>query len=142
MQATFLVTTTTTATTVFTPEVKLIDLKVPASRIPMNCDDCPICFETINVSVTGLTTLSCGHSFHFRCLATWFVMNQDNPSSCPYCRKLVGYLEDLPTPEEAGMESDSGTESGFESVSVSEGEVETGRIDTISPLENPSHTIG
>lgn len=115
----------------------------------MNCDECPICFETINVTVTGRTTLSCGHSFHFRCLATWFVMNQDDPSSCPYCRKLVGYLEDLPTPEEAGMGgsesesdsgSDSGTESGFES--VSEGEVETGRIDTITPLENPSHTIG
>lgn len=37
---------------------------------------------------TGSTTLSCEHSFHFRCIDSWFTkqINDDNAQTCPCCR--------------------------------------------------------
>ena len=43
--------------------------------------DCPICFSEINAT-TGSTLLSCGHTFHLGCIATWL----STAPSCPCCR--------------------------------------------------------
>lgn len=49
--------------------------------------NCSICFEAIT-KASGSTTLSCEHTFHFRCIQTWFSkqVDQDFSQSCPCCR--------------------------------------------------------
>ena len=49
--------------------------------------ECPICYDDINGS-TGKAELSCSHSFHIRCLTTWFDRQNTNNTkqSCPCCR--------------------------------------------------------
>lgn len=55
-----------------------------------NTMECPICFDSVNAS-TGSTALSCGHTFHFTCIASWL----STTSSCPCCRKVPGLMESL-----------------------------------------------
>ena len=85
----------------------------------MTSCECSICFDDINAS-TGMTTLSCGHTFHFNCVVKWF-MNQerDAPSSCALCRKQMTPTEDLPLLEENDI-SDEESESDSSSDSSSE----------------------
>jgi len=45
---------------------------------------CPICMDAIVGRVTGETTTSCGHSFHFQCLVAW--MSVGTRKTCPVCR--------------------------------------------------------
>jgi hypothetical protein len=49
--------------------------------------ECSICFEEITKQ-TGCTTLSCDHSFHFRCITNWFGSQicNDLDQTCPCCR--------------------------------------------------------
>ena len=49
--------------------------------------NCSICFEDVT-KATGCTTLSCDHSFHFRCISKWFLEQylKDLAESCPCCR--------------------------------------------------------
>ena len=70
--------------------------------------DCSICYEGITVE-TGNTTLSCSHSFHFRCLVKWFYSQSEKEinESCPCCRKKPSEHEQLPEepePSEAPQE--------------------------------------
>ena len=70
--------------------------------------DCPICFETISKE-TGQVTTSCGHSFHFKCLNTWYwqqARSEEAQESCPCCRKTPGEFERASTVDES-EESDS-----------------------------------
>jgi hypothetical protein len=68
--------------------------------------DCTICFAAVNTE-TGHTTLSCGHTFHFRCISAWFYA-QETDSSCPCCRHKVGDLENVVWQEDvAGDDEDS-----------------------------------
>lgn len=55
--------------------------------------ECPICYESITAT-SGITTLSCSHSFHYGCISGWF-LNQD-VGTCPCCRKEMTTTEDLP----------------------------------------------
>jgi hypothetical protein len=52
--------------------------------------DCPVCFEAITKE-TGQVTTSCGHTFHFKCLNSWYYhqiqSNESGQESCPCCRK-------------------------------------------------------
>ena len=68
-------------------------------------DDCCICTEAITKE-TGHTTMSCGHTYHFRCLTNWFISQQDNEvaCSCPSCRHEAKEHEDLP--EDSSHEED------------------------------------
>lgn len=61
---------------------------------------CPICHDEIDVAKTGRVEMSCNHSFHFKCLSSWFSKDQSEP--CPMCRKEASELEGLahPTDEE------------------------------------------
>ena len=43
-------------------------------------EDCSICSEPMATSAPR--TLSCGHSFHLRCVSTWL----DQAGTCPICR--------------------------------------------------------
>ena len=69
--------------------------------------DCPICFDTINAS-TGSTTTSCGHTFHFRCLAHWSIqkIQAADHQNCPLCRHEMVESERLPEPVEDEDEDD------------------------------------
>ena len=60
-------------------------------------EDCCICTDAITKE-TGHTTMSCGHTFHFRCLTNWFCSQQDTEvaCSCPTCRHEAKDFEDLP----------------------------------------------
>ena len=71
--------------------------------------DCTICFESINER-TGSATLSCGHLFHFGCLARWILKSQ----TCPYCRHETNAFETIHQDEEPDDESE------YESTTVSE----------------------
>ena len=56
--------------------------------------ECPICYDAIT-SQTGIVTTSCGHSYHFACISSWFMTQEEN-STCPCCRKEMCTIEDLP----------------------------------------------
>ena len=48
---------------------------------------CVICFENVpSTNSAQAKRLSCGHSFHFRCILRWFELSDD----CPVCRKPQG----------------------------------------------------
>jgi hypothetical protein len=55
--------------------------------------ECAICYDVIDLKTTGEVKLSCSHSFHFSCIASWF-SNQEK-GSCPCCRKEMGDKEDF-----------------------------------------------
>lgn len=71
--------------------------------------DCPICFETITTE-TGQVTTSCGHSFHFKCLNTWYWQQsrqEDTKESCPCCRKEPCDFERASTVEDSEEDYES-----------------------------------
>jgi hypothetical protein len=63
--------------------------------------ECTICLESIDER-TGSATLSCGHIYHFGCLARWILKTQ----SCPYCRHETNAFETIRQDEEADAESE------------------------------------
>ena len=75
----------------------------------MPCESCPICYEDIDVSTTGLMQMTCKHSYHFKCISTWFSKGN---SSCPMCRKDAGELE-LLNPVLTRLEEDEQTTLGL-----------------------------
>ena len=52
--------------------------------------ECPICYEEITKG-SGITTLSCSHSFHLKCIAVWILKSE----TCPCCRKEVSEHEKI-----------------------------------------------
>ena len=77
----------------------------------MTSCDCSICFDEITVK-TGSTTLSCGHTFHFGCIAKWFLnASEDGPSTCALCRKEMSELEDVKAYRASDDEDDDDDES-------------------------------
>ena len=74
----------------------------------MTSSECSICFDDITVA-TGSTTLSCGHVFHFSCIANWFCNQQAEKTSCCLCRKETGEFEALPFDEEDEEDEDEET---------------------------------
>jgi len=81
---------------------------------------CSICFEEITSS-TGKVELACKHAFHYRCLTSWFYsqVNSNASETCPYCRREVSDIEQLPGESEgksnADAESDSSDSSDLNS---------------------------
>jgi hypothetical protein len=63
--------------------------------------DCSICFETIDEG-TGSARLSCGHLYHFGCLARWVLKNK----TCPYCRHETNAYETIQEDNESDDESE------------------------------------
>ena len=59
--------------------------------------ECPCCMDPITKE-TGKTTLSCGHSFHFKCTVQWFhaQIDKEISESCPCCRNKCGDLDGMP----------------------------------------------
>ena len=52
--------------------------------------ECPICYEEITKG-SGVTTLSCSHSYHLKCIAVWILKSE----TCPCCRKEVSEHEKI-----------------------------------------------
>ena len=75
----------------------------------MSACDCSICLDPIDVSTTGRVELSCGHLYHFSCVALWF--SECAKGTCPQCRKEMGPKEDLPTPLQEDSDDDSDDDS-------------------------------
>ena len=96
----------------------------------MTSSECSICFDDITAA-TGSTTLSCGHVFHFSCIANWFCNQTTEKTSCCLCRKETGEFEALPFEEadadEESEGSDDGSESEYEDESDDE-EVDQARV--------------
>lgn len=53
-------------------------------------NECPICMETIDVSINCVTT-ECKHSFHANCLMKNIA---ENGFGCPYCRTIMAETKD------------------------------------------------
>ena len=53
---------------------------------------CAICYCDIIAETTGITTLSCSHSFHLGCIAPWITKSE----TCPCCRSQVTEFEKIP----------------------------------------------
>jgi hypothetical protein len=75
--------------------------------------ECTICFDPIDEK-TGSATLSCGHIYHFGCLARWILKSQ----TCPYCRHETNAFETIHQDEELSEEADD--ESEDESTTISD----------------------
>ena len=52
--------------------------------------ECPICYEEITKD-SDITTLSCSHSFHLKCIAVWIMKSE----TCPCCRTDVSDHEKI-----------------------------------------------
>jgi len=66
----------------------------PAGRhVTHETMECSICFDAISAE-TGVTTTSCGHSYHLSCISTWYAQ-QGVTQSCPFCRKEMSGKEVL-----------------------------------------------
>jgi hypothetical protein len=63
--------------------------------------DCPICFIAITKD-TGVVTTSCGHSYHFSCIAPWY----SKENTCPCCRTAATTTEVMPKVEEEEEEEE------------------------------------
>ena len=82
--------------------------------------ECPICYEGITVT-SGQVTTSCGHTFHFKCLNTWYyeqLQQEDGAETCPCCRKEPGEFERCSVVEDESetdteMESETASDSSF-----------------------------
>lgn len=63
--------------------------------------DCAICYDAIT-KATGKIDLSCSHTFHIRCLTSWFKSQSENYlyQSCPCCRHEANEDEEVPMIEE------------------------------------------
>ena len=91
-------------------QVNLLKI-VPLSTATQAKMDCSICFDAINAS-TGSTTTSCGHTFHFRCLANWSIQKIQTAShqNCPLCRHEMVESERLPELDEDEEEDEEDEE--------------------------------
>lgn len=92
--------------------------------IAIMASECPICYESITAT-SGITTLSCSHSFHYGCISGWF-LNQD-VGTCPCCRKEMTTTEDLPRNDAESTFSDDSDEDDDDDEEYAELEVRFNR---------------
>jgi Ring finger domain len=72
--------------------------------------ECPICFVGIELATTGIATMACSHSFHFHCLAKWFILQPEGVQTCPCCRREANSFEKVPEHDEFAEDSDYETD--------------------------------
>jgi hypothetical protein len=86
--------------------------------------DCSICLNPVEAKTTGRVETTCGHVFHFKCLAQWF--SEQDESSCPMCRKKPTEFEDFSKKEEeeGGEEEEEEDEEEEELVYLSRANME------------------
>ena len=94
--------------------------------------ECPICYEAIDVLKTGRVEMSCQHTFHFKCLTSWF--SSQEVGTCPMCRKEATELEDFGP----SVSDDEEEEEDEDDDEVEEDEAEEGEIANIMDLEYPT----
>ena len=62
--------------------------------------DCSICYESIVASMSGRAEMTCGHTYHLRCISDWLT-SAHGARSCPLCRREATSHE-VPTSRSAG----------------------------------------
>jgi hypothetical protein len=65
--------------------------------------ECPICYEAIT-DKTGIVITSCNHSYHFSCIAGWYIKQEKG--TCPCCRKQMSKEEDFPDVGESSTDEE------------------------------------
>ena len=83
-----------------------LKLKTFVSFLERLTMDCSICLEKVD-ETTGSATLSCGHLFHFGCLARWILKNE----TCPYCRHQTNAFESIQESDDEETLSDDESQS-------------------------------
>lgn len=68
--------------------------------------ECPVCLESITTD-SGKAELSCSHTFHIKCLSTWFAKTE----TCPCCRHEANTMEKIYKEDE---ESESIADSDYD----------------------------
>ncbi|TBT99523.1 RING finger domain-containing protein, partial [Hamiltosporidium magnivora] len=63
-------------TTVEKDKAKMENKEIKDFELP----NCPVCLERLDLSISGVLTIQCNHSFHCNCLFSW------NDLTCPVCR--------------------------------------------------------
>ncbi len=85
--------------------------------------DCSICLEAVTKQ-TGIVTLSCEHTFHFRCIDNWFAkqLGNDLEQSCPCCRHTGNDMDriDVSQVNEDDDDDDESYEDDDETASIHE----------------------
>ena len=96
-----------------TKEVKVCDCSIalvyPLFEAPIKLDECPICYESMNM--VNFTVSRCGHTYHSSCIFKALDFNSD----CPMCRVQLIDRED---------EDDNTEDTEDDNTEVSEDEVE------------------
>lgn len=90
----------------------------------MSDSDCSICYEAITAE-TGKTTMSCSHTFHYKCLTKWFNSrcNSELAENCPCCRHEASEFEMLPEEDDEDEDMEEEEEAdNFDGQSVFLGE--------------------
>ena len=92
--------------------------------------DCSICLEAITKQ-TGSTTLSCEHTFHFRCIESWFAGQiwKDLNQTCPCCRSEGTELDRCKTLADNLEEYEEDDDESYESETASEADEEDRDVD-------------
>lgn len=80
--------------------------------------ECSICCDDITVETGSVKLGGCAHSYHFRCITSWFASQE--VSTCPLCRKEMTDLADFAPP----AEDESDDESYDEDDEDEEGEID------------------
>ena len=62
--------------------------------------DCSICYESIVASMSGRAEMTCGHTYHLRCISDWLT-SAHGARSCPLCRREATPYE-VPSSRSAG----------------------------------------
>jgi hypothetical protein len=72
--------------TIYYNTIKRVNFNYKSHNCENNCIVCPcsICYEKID----KIVCLDCKHSFHYKCLTNWIVLNNYN-TFCPICRSNI-----------------------------------------------------
>jgi len=57
----------------------------------INIDDCPICYDSIKTSTSGVNILKCGHKLHTKC----YIELLKSDYKCPICKKSVADMSQM-----------------------------------------------
>ena len=68
-------------------------VKVAGDPCRTHRDVCPCCYE---VPTKGIVKTSCGHAFHWACLAQWAQTQQADVKTCPVCRSKLDEVYQWP----------------------------------------------
>lgn len=64
-----------------------------AHASPVSIDECSLCTEPLDPTISQITQLNCGHQFHTSCICRWFIGGAIRKFTCPLCRVVSSSAE-------------------------------------------------